>query len=110
MPKLKGRGSGTRQKSAFMISHHRGPTAGFQRSAMIGVHEGGPIAPAFVGHRALFQSDEGHTKALARNSTATDTGSKRQTLAGRVTRAGEILKLKASDGAAFPSESPGAKL
>ena len=70
MPKLKGRGSGTRQKSAFMISHHRGPTAGFQRSAMIGVHEGGPIAPAFVGHRALFQSDEGPTKnSLARPSS-----------------------------------------
>ena len=87
MPKLKGRGSGTRQKSAFMIAHHRGPTAGFQRSAMIGVHEGGHIAPAFVGQRALFQSDEGHTQgSLARPRSIEVSVNDRLCLAGRIAR------------------------
>ena len=67
-------------------------------------YRGGPIAPAFVGHRALFQSDEGHTKALARHSTAIDTGCKRQALAGRAARAGAAPNSRRTMGS-FPQRT-----
>ena len=74
------------------------------------------FAPANASHRALFQSDEGHTKALqgeavtqSRDPEQPRPRARRETPPGRVNREGDIPNLKRMR-SAFPSESPGAEL
>ncbi len=79
--KLKAMGPGLMDPPEVSVQDLRedlGPSgAGIQRDDLSGNDRGGPIAPAFVCHRALFQSDEGHTQALVRKSGATEGQRKR---------------------------------